>query len=300
VTNGRAPTTLNPRNIEFLIQEALVGVRRNGLMAIASISTIALSIAILATFCLLILGAHGFAQRELRKFEVAVFLKPGVETSVVESTAAKVREMPFVTNVEIYSKEKAWPEFKRSFPHITAAGLKNPLPDKLRVSVRDPKKTSKVADAIRKFPNIDKVDEGRTQLKYVLAVADFIKWFGAAASLALLAATIFIISNAIRLTVFVRRREIKIMQMVGATNWFIRVPLILEGVIFGATGAAIAFLLVAAGMTYVTSVITGMMPMMQGVSSGVDKGQIFATLMIGGIIIGAAGSFISIRRFLKN
>lgn len=290
---------MNPRSIEFLIQEAFVGVRRNGLMAVASVSTIALSLAILTSFCLFIMGAHQFAQRELNKFEIAVYVKPEVDKKTVWALADHIREMTAVRSVEIYSKERAWPEFKKAMPHIDTAGLNNPLPDKLRVAVKNPRETTKVADTIRGLANVDAVQDGRTQRQHVLAIADFVKWFGLAASIALLAATTFIISNAIRLTVFVRRREIKIMQMVGATNWFIRIPLVLEGMIFGITGALIAFGLVGAGITYLGSVATKMMPLMQTLSSGAQRQQILVALLVVGAVIGAMGSFVSIRRFLK-
>ncbi|MDO8589054.1 MAG: permease-like cell division protein FtsX [Armatimonadota bacterium] len=291
---------MNPRSIEFLIQEAFVGVRRNGLMAVASISTIALSLAILASFCLFIFGAHRFAQNELNKFEIAVYIKTNTDKTAVASLAEQVRGIPDVRSVIVYPKEQAWPEFKKSLPHIDTAGLNNPLPDKLRVAVRDQRRTTKVADRIRQFEEVDAVQDGRTQRQYVLAITDFVKWFGIIASFALLTATIFIISNAIRLTVFVRRREIRIMQMVGATNWFIRIPLVIEGVIFGASGALIAFGLVGIGITYLSSVVARVMPMMQTVSTGVGRNEILAALMTGGVVIGAAGSFVSIRRFLKN
>ncbi|MDO8682360.1 MAG: permease-like cell division protein FtsX [Armatimonadota bacterium] len=287
------------RNIEFIIQEALVGMRRNGLMAVASISTTALSLAILASFCLFILGAHRMAQRELRKFEVAVFLKVGLDKKVVSDLAVQVGKIPAVQSVKIYPKEKAWQDFKKGSPGLGTAGLKNPLPDTLRVTVRNPRDTAKVSDEIRKLPNIDLVQDGRTFWKGILAIADFIKWFGAIASFALLCATILIISNAIRLTVFVRRREIKIMQLVGATNWFIRAPLVIEGIIFGAGGAAIAFVMVGAGMTYINQVAVSAMPIMQSVSSGVGKEQICWALVSGGAAIGAMGSMFSIHKFLK-
>jgi len=291
---------MNLRSVEFLIEEALVGVRRNGLMAVASISTIALSLAILTSFCLFIFGAHQFAQHELNKFEIAVYIKPNVGRQAAIDAEAAIRRMSAVKSVILYPKEQAWPEFKKSFPQLETAGLTpNTLPDKLRVTVSDPLETTRVADSVRRMKYVDNVLDGRAERKYVLAIADFVKWFGVIASIALLAATIFIISNAIRLTVFVRRREIKIMQMVGATNGFIRIPLVLEGMIFGASGSLIAFVLVGAGITYLGSVVSRVMPMMQSVSTGVERTNILIALLIGGTLIGAAGSFVSIRRFLK-
>jgi len=288
------------RSIEFLVQEAFVGVRRNGLMAVASISTIALSLAILASFCLLIMGAHVFAQRELGKFEIAVFLNRDIDKDALTATAEAVRKMPSVKSVIVYTKEEAWPEFKKTQPGLSVAGLKNPLSDKLRVDVRNPADTTRTADDIRSLPNVHKVDDGRTQQKYVFAIANFVKWFGAAAAVALLAATVLIISNAIRLTVFARRREIRVMQLVGATNWFIRIPLVVEGVVFGAVGAAVAFGLVVAGTSYMSSAVCRVLPFMLPVSTGVDRMQILLLLVCGGAIIGAAGSLVSIRRFLNN
>jgi cell division transport system permease protein len=291
---------VNFRYVEFLIEEAFIGVRRNGLMAIASISTIALSLAILCAFFLLIMGVHQFVQGELQKFEIAVFMKPAVDAKVTQATAQKIRKMPAVSSVTVVTAEQAWPEFKKKHAYIDTAGLMNPLPDRLRVTVNDPKAITKLASDIRSLGNLDEVQDGQSDLKNAVVIADLVKWFGFAACVALLLATIFIISNAIRLTVFVRRREIKIMQMVGATNWFIRIPLVIEGVIFGGVGAAIAFVLIGAGKTYLASVVATAIPTMQSVTAGVDDGQLLIAVMFSGVLIGALGSFISIRRFLRT
>jgi cell division transport system permease protein len=98
---------------------------------------------------------------------------------------------------------------------------------------------------------------------------------------------------------FARRQEIRIMQLVGATNWFIRIPLILEGMVIGAVGALIAAGLIYVGKEYISSVIEQQMNMLRNLSSGVSSSQLLLSLMVVGAAIGALGSFLSIRRFLK-
>ena len=111
---------------------------------------------------------------------------------------------------------------------------------------------------------------------------------------------IFIISNAIKLTLYARRREIRIMKLVGATNWFIRVPLIIEGVVFGAAGAFVAWLLLRLGRRLRGDRRQTDMPVHGAVSQRYEARALRSRLIMLGVIIGAAGSFVSIRRFLHD
>jgi cell division transport system permease protein len=147
---------------------------------------------------------------------------------------------------------------------------------------------------------IHRVREARKELRRVIAVADFVKYMGVLAVIVLLGTATFIISNAIRLTVYARRREIRIMQLVGATNWFIRIPLVVEGVVLGAVGGLIAAGLITGGRMYLGQVVTKMMLLFGSVTSGIGPGELVTAMVITGATIGALGSTVSIRKFLKN
>ena len=133
----------------------------------------------------------------------------------------------------------------------------------------------------------------------VMAVARVVKALSAAGVVVLLITTAFIISNAIKLTLYARRLEIRIMQLVGATNQFIRLPLVIEGVVFGAIGAVAAWVLLTLGGSYVSSVAQRIV-FLGRITSGIGNGQLAIGLIVVGAAIGAAGSFVSIRRFLHD
>jgi cell division transport system permease protein len=291
---------VNLRSVEFVIEEAITGIRRNGLMAFASISTIALSLGVLGAFVLVALGANNFSASQLNRFEIAVFVKDQGKAAVDEM-AEKLRSMDSVTSVEMRDRDKEWAEFKRQHPDIESAGLpRNVLPYAMDVRVSKPQRLPMVAAKIRAMPGIDAVKEGRDTLGRVMAVARVVRALSIACVLILLTTTVFIISNAIKLTVYARRREIQIMQLVGATNHIIRMPLVVEGVVFGAIGALAAWALITGCSSYLSHVARSMSPMVGQFSSGLQGMQLATMLLVMGGAIGAAGSFVSIRRFLRD
>ena len=173
------------------------------------------------------------------------------------------------------------------------------LTSHFRVKLDDAKYTPQTADAIRKLPRIEEVIEGRQLVEQVVKFADFVKLAGWCSAGVLFLVAAFIISNTIRLTLYARRREIKIMQLVGATNWFIRLPYVFEGTVLGAIGGGAACLAILGGGQYLNSEVTRIMPLLAQFSSGVDPLRFYGGLVAAGCIIGAMGSLFSIRRFLK-
>jgi cell division transport system permease protein len=291
---------VNLSSVEFLVQEAFTGIRRNGLMAYASISTVALSLGVLGAFALLALGANNFVASQIGKFEIAVYMCSGVPLAKTEELAARIEKMPDVASVKVLSREKEWARFKRTNPNLESAGLQgNPLPFSIDIKVSDPSRTTYLANMIRTMDGVHAVRDGRDMLGRVMAIARVVRGISIAGVTILLITAVFIISNAIKLTLYARRREIQIMKLVGATNWFIRIPLVIEGIVFGAVGAFAAWVLLRLGATYVSRTAQAL-PMMARFSSDVDPAILALVLIALGIIIGAAGSFVSIRRFLHD
>ena len=292
---------MNLRSIEFLLEEAFNGIRRNGLMAFASISTIALSLGVLGSFVLAAKSANNFAAAQIGRFEIAVFLKEGKTMREAESVAEKLRIMTGVGDVTILDRDKEWLNFKSSNPEIEAAGLpRNVLPYTLNVKVSDPERLPAISSKVRLMSGVRKVQDGGETRGRVMALAKVIKAISVLGVLVLLVTSAFIISNAIRLTLYARRREIRIMQLVGATNEFIRIPLVIEGVVFGTGGAIVAWALLHTGSSYLSHVAQKVTPMLSQFSSGLSASGLAAWLIILGMGIGAAGSFVSIRRFLRD
>lgn len=289
------------RSLEYAFVESFLSIRRNGLMSFVSVSTLALTLAVLGAFALLILWLHGVASTLPNKLEIAVFLEKGTPEQQVREIRTRIAGTAHVKTATLVPAEAGWREFKKSMGgQLELAGIEgNPLPDAIRVKTDDPRHILGLARQIRAMEHVDEVNEGRTMVDGLVRFADLIKVLGGAAGLVLFLVTIFIISNTIRLTVFARRREIRIMQMVGATNWFIRLPLMLEGMILGAIGGTLACGLIYGAATYVVKVATRVMPLLTQFSANMEPLQFIGGLTLIGCVVGAVGSMISIRRFLK-
>jgi cell division transport system permease protein len=258
--------------------------------------------AILGVFLLLVFGSHRFVERQLAGFEIMTFLPDNATEKDAEKVRDAIAALPLTKKVEVLSREKEWAELKRKLnTQIDLEGVTdNPIPYTVSVESKDSRRTAALAEQIRKLDGVDSVSDSREDYRLVKAIADLVRLVGFAAAVVLCFTTVFIVSNAIRLTMYARRHEIRIMQLVGATNWFIRVPLVLEGLVLGAIGAAIAMGLITLGSDYVASIVQRMFPpTLRDMSSGIARIQFMWLLVTGGAAIGALGSFISIRRFLK-
>lgn len=291
---------MNLTSIEYVIQEAFTGIRRNGVMAFASITTVALSLTVLGAFALAALSASNFATVQLREFEIAVFTDRGISDSDVNKIAQDIRKIQGVKTVEMRSRSEEWRRIKLEQPGFETAGTtESVLPYALDVRVDEPSLTSRISTKIREMKNVDDVNFASDTFDKVMSVVKAVRAIGYFGVLVLLVVTAMIVSNAIRLTLYARRAEIRTMQLVGATNQFIRIPLVLEGVLFGILGAIVAWTLLRVGSSYFSSAsIT--IPALNDLRSGIGSSELITGLVIIGSIIGAAGSLLSMRRFLHD
>lgn len=284
-----------------MIEEAFTGIRRNGLMAFASISTIALSLGVLGAFVLSALAANHFITTKVGEFQAAVFVNPEAGESRANAIADRIGKMEKVRSVVMRDRLKEYAELKRERPDFETAGVSADwLPYTLDVKVSDPERLPVIAAKIRSIQDVDKVKDGKMEYGRVLVIAQTVKAVSVVGVIVLLITTAFIISNAIRLTLYARRREIRIMQLVGATNEFIRLPLVIEGMVFGAAGALAAWVLLKIVGAYAAHTAQKSAGFLAPFTSGIDPATFAGWMMLLGAIIGAAGSFVSIRRFLHD
>ena len=289
------------RSLEFAIRESITGIVRNGLMAVASITTVALSLAVVGGVALLALGSNNAVQTQLSKFEIAVWLSNQATEKDTIDRELDIRALPHVKEVELQTAQATWDKIKQDWQgRVNLNGVQpGSLTDHFRIKLDDPRFTGDITEAIRKMPHVEEVIEGQEVVDQVVRFADFVKLVGWCAAGLLFLAAAFIISNTIRLTLYARRQEIKIMQLVGATNWFIRLPFVFEGTVLGAAGGGVACLLIFGGTHYLEEVVTKIMPLLTQFSSGIDPTQFYGALVGAGCFVGAAGSMVSIRRFLR-
>jgi cell division transport system permease protein len=231
--------------VGYFFNETLQGLRRNGLVAFAAIST--------AFIALFLVGGALLVSREVsllidfttRDVEVSVFLQKGISPTQQAQIGDLLAHMPEVASVHYESQQEAYQRFIKIFQNQEAL-VQNITPDALpssfRVKLKDPQQFSVVAQRLVGQPGIDKIVDQRQILKRLFAVIRVFRIGVLAVAVVMLVSAAALIGNTVRLAVFNRRKEIGIMRLVGATNWHIRLPFLIEGVIEGLLGASAAVL----------------------------------------------------------
>jgi cell division transport system permease protein len=245
--------------IEFLLGEGLAALRRNTLMTVASVST--------AAVALFLLGGMGYAYFRVRdyadhlssRFTMRAFVKDGTNYEGIKETAAQIRAIPGVAEATWIPRARAWQLETQRNPDLTK-GLENPYPDAFKIRLHDLSQTPSIIAAIESLPTISPEEgvqylEGEQQL--LSQATGFIRWIGlAVGGLCLITAGI-LIYNTIRLTVIARRRELRVMQLVGASFATIRVPFLIEGAVQGILGGLVATLLMLGAQLWVGRLLSG-------------------------------------------
>lgn len=286
-------------SLEFLIEEAFKNITRNVVISIASITTIAITLLVVGVVGIAMANIEYASQNLPGKLEIAVFFEKDVPLDRVEKLAEEVKNWSGVKEVRIVRKEEAWRNLQKELERqIDLSDIPNPLPHTLRIKTVAPEYIISVAEALRKEQGVDEVREGKEIAEKLQSLNNLIKWIGITIGVFLLLASSLIIGNAVRLAIYARRQEIKIMQLVGATNLFIMGPFVLEGTAYGTLGGLLAFLLLLLAYTYLYNnfplSFLVLLPS-QGISL-----PLFLTLLSLGTIIGMGSSLISTRYFLSR
>ena len=306
-------------HLGYVTRETAVSLKRNLLMTLAGILTVAVSLFLFGGVLLLSrMVDHGTARWK-NGVELEIFLcskstaepdsaKPACRSEASEGQIAAVRteleQSPDVRRFRFFSKEDAFNEAKRIFagdPELLSNIDPDGLPVSFRVAPKKAELTEKVAARFqgRYTDGIDTVLTAKEQVRRLLAGIRWIRGLFFAIAGVLLASSLFLIVNTIRLATFARRREIQVMKLVGATNWFIRVPFMCEGLIQGAIGAGLAF----AGVYALRVILSDLVGRSKNLFSafyvtGGDAVAIGVLIVAVGAFVGAMGSAIGLRRFL--
>jgi cell division transport system permease protein len=300
-------------NIGYFVSESVQSFRRNWVMSLGAVITIYLSLLLVGAS----LGSSMIVGQVLRSVEekvsIRVFLKDGVAPADVDAMNKVLAADERVKDVTYTSKEKALEEFKLTMadsPEIIDQLEVNPLPASLDVDLEKPQDVLAVVEMIKADPNFVKVadrpDDPDKSLKYgqqivnqLFAFTRVLRAVGVVFIVMLAAISLIFINNTIRIAIYARRKEIGIMRLVGASNWFIRTPFLLEGTLQSLLGAFLALLTLGSFQWFVMPKIKEIityMPVSLSVGSSV---QISLILVLSGVIIGLAGSAVALRRYLK-
>lgn len=286
------------RAFPFLLREALINLRRHGLMTIAAITTIGVALMLVGSFYLTFTQLSTISRRAVDAFEMRVFCRAELSPEALKETEAKLRALPGVTSVTYRSKDEAFADAAKSLP-IDTAGLPNLMPDTFVIKFQRAEQTSATAATIRSWnTEVENVDVPEEELKVVVRIASFLRTIGLLGGALLLFGALVVIVNTIRLSVFSRRREIKIMQIIGATPSFIRLPMLLEGLIHGIAGGLLATGALAALVRYTNQLLV-QLPLLTSYLEPISLVRLGGALLIGGGLLGAGGAALSLHRYLR-
>ena len=291
-------------SLDYVARETRTNLWRNRLMTVAAVLTVAVSLSLVGAALLLKQGVSTATTRWKGGVQLAVFMQPQAPADQTQAVAAKLGSMQQVKRSTFCDQACSYKEFRTMFanqPDLVQSAAPADLPPSFRVVARDANKVQQVGAALKPFTGVRNVVYAKQSVDTLLRVTGIAQAVLFSVALILLAAAAVLILNAIRMAIFARRREVAVMKLVGATNWFIRVPYMLEGVIQGLGGAFVAvgvvavvsFLLRYSVQHYDVTLFQSI------VVSGHDLfiTELFVLFM--GAIVGAGGSALGVRRFLE-
>ena len=280
--------------IEFLITEALTSLRRNPWMSFAAITTSAMALLLLGGLGLAYLSVQRYADTLPSQLDMRVFLELGLPQERVDEIALEIREIPQVENVDLITKEEAWEQMQARFPDLTE-GFDNVMTDSYRVTLKELGDFDSVAARIKEIPGHDNVAYLSEEYNLINEVISLIKLIGLVLGGMMLLTSGVLIYNAIRLAILARSREIRIMQLVGATRSTIWIPLMLEGAVQGALGGVIAASILWPAYGLVQSLIKNI-AFLKEQESAFPVGSAYGILVLAGVLYGLICSLIAVRQ----
>ena len=289
--------------LTFFLREAIRAMRRNAAPSFAALATVLVTMLVVGVFIPAVEVTNSAANTVRNRLIVDVYMKNNA-TAVDEARVKKeILGVPGVKLVQFESKDQAYAQQSKQDPAAFALLGTNPLPDTFHVFPQNPSDVLAIHAALA--PNgaaidqsIQSVSNKKGYTKKALELTAAVKWGGLAFAVLLTIASILLIANTIRLSLYARRREVEVMKLVGATDWFIRWPFVIEGVIVGAAGGIMAIVVLA-----VTKVAL-LDPLFSGWSlvsqlKTIAFPALVAVMLAASIAVSAAGSGLSLRRFLR-
>jgi len=294
------------RTGKFFIREGFRSLKRNSTMSAAAITSVIAALLVIGIFFIIVINIDYAATKLESQIEMMVYLEDGLSENIIDTMETEIRAINGVKSVEFISKATALSNLEKNWGENSylLEGLDgdNPLPDAFLITLADPSDASSVALSVSSISNIEKVVYGKEELAKLLNATYVMRMSSVVIILILLFISIFIIANTIKLTLYARRREIGIMKYVGATDWFVRMPFIIEGIVVGMIGAVVSTVILGVGYYYCSGLVKNQMIGFMSISL-IPFNQIIVSmvilLIIVGVVIGAVGSLISVRKFIK-
>jgi cell division transport system permease protein len=288
----------------YFSKETLISLRRNLMMTVAGIMTVIVSLTLFGGILLIQrLVEHGTSKWK-HGVELEIFMNVEASQTQIDDVKKQLEDSEDIRKVRFLSKEDAYEEFKRIFkdqPALIESTTADALPTSFRVTPTDAELTEGIKARFEGVPGVNEVITAQETIKNILRITGWIRIIFITMAIALLVSSLFLIVNTIRLATFARRREIEVMQLVGASNWFVRIPFMAEGFVQGAVGAGVAWGFIWLLQVVLSDNINGSGRSITStfyVTSG-DAFAIGLLLMFIGAGIGVVGSLIGLRRYLE-
>ena len=297
--------------IGFFLREAIRAVRRSASPSFAALATVLVTLLVLGVFIPIVQATNGAADSVRSRVEVDVYMK----TNATAADDARVRQelvnVPHVAHVQFVSKAAAYAQQSKIDPAAYKLLGSNPLPDTFHVIPDNPSNVLAVHNSLSPtgsdptHPGTGTIDQSiqsisnkRNDTKKILEVTNLVTITAAALTVLLTIASILLIANTIRLSLYARRREVEVMKLVGATDWFIRWPFVIEGVVVGAAGALLAIAVLAITKVALLDPLANNWTLIAAPRT-ISFTALVIVLMGAGILVSALGSGLSLRRFLR-
>jgi cell division transport system permease protein len=295
--------------LRFFLAEAIRSIRANAAVSIAATVTVLIAVFILGAFIPSFLYVQSAVDSQKSRIDVRVYISDSAKVAQVNRLQAAIGDLEaqgLVKESTYINKDQALADLKSRLkdPDITDLVGSNPVPANFRLKPTDVEQAPRIVAALEGQPAVDQeqgISYGKETADKLLSVARFIQWAGLGLITILLVASILLIGNTIRLSIFARRREVEVMKLVGATNWFIRWPFVIEGIVCGLLGAVLSVALLWAVKVGVVD------QWIEGADSDLTRDEattigfpaLGLILIAAGAVVGALGSGITLRRFLK-
>ncbi len=285
---------------EYLFKETTSGLRRNGLVAFAAISTTFIALLLFGLSLLISRQVSLMIEATTGNVEVAVYLTDPVNPDTVRSLTGTLSELAVVENVDFESKQEACDRFKELFanqPALVNNVNCDALPASLRVKLEDPEQYAQVEAVLQGQPGIDRIVDQSAFLDRLFAVTRVFRVGVLLISFVMLVSAAILIANTVRMGLFARRKEIGIMKLVGATNWRIRIPFLVEGLFESLIGAAAAILVLFGLKVAFINPLNESVQFVPWIVNS-DVIAIIPWLLLAAVVVSLLASLVGMRRFL--
>ncbi len=293
----------------FFVREAVRSMSRNAVPSFAAMASVLVTVLVLGVFIPVVQATTGAANDVRGRVLVNVYLKSNAEKGDVARVRQKLDDdVAHVGTIEYVSKAEALAEQRRRYPEAYDLLGSNPLPDTFRLTPDKPDNALALRDALAPSapgggrtsidPSIDQVKNSRDDTQKILVATRVVKLTTGLLAILLVVASVLLVSNTIRLSLFSRRREVEVMKLVGATDWFIRWPFVIEGIVLGALGGLLAIALLVVGKIALLDPLIDQFSLLAAPDT-IHFGLLVGVLLIASVAVSAAGSGLSLRRFLR-